>query len=280
MGDAVTGLTGLYEVEVGAGSYTVSFEECVPGALVSEWWDDKGSQGAADGVVVSGGVVTSGIDAQLDFGVLCDGLKPTLWGTWGPDVLVGTPGPDVILGLGGKDLLSGLGGADILCGGNGDDVLAGGAGDDDLFGGAGIDTADYSSAPFGVVVDLALGVSAGGDGSDSISGVENVTGSDYDDELSGDSGPNVLRGRPGFDDLDGRGGDDSLNGGSQDDFLTGGPGDDALIGGNGIDVADYSGAAGSSNGEPRDGYRNRSVQGFAVGHPWSGRERFWGCDHR
>ena len=135
MGDAVTGLTGLYEVEVGAGSYTVSFEECVPGALVSEWWDDKGSQGAADGVVVSGGVVTSGIDAQLDFGVLCDGLKPTLWGTWGPDILVGTPGPDVILGLGGKDLLSGLGGADILCGGNGDDVLAGGAGDDDLFGG-------------------------------------------------------------------------------------------------------------------------------------------------
>ena len=77
-----------------------------------------------------------------------------------------------------------------------------------------------------------------------LSGVENVTGSDFDDVLLGDDGPNVLRARIGVDLLDGRGDNDVLHGGSGDDLLAGGPGDDTLVGNNGVDVADYSSAPG------------------------------------
>lgn len=65
----------------------------------------------------------------------CDGLRATVVGTAGDDVLRGTPGRDVVAGLDGDDRLLGLGGDDVLCGGAGADVLEGGAGNDRLLGG-------------------------------------------------------------------------------------------------------------------------------------------------
>ena len=69
----------------------------------------------------------------------CDGLKATVVGTPGDDVLSGTSGRDVIVGLGGDDQISGGGGNDVICGGDGDDKLVGAAGNDLVLGEAGND---------------------------------------------------------------------------------------------------------------------------------------------
>jgi Ca2+-binding RTX toxin-like protein len=98
-----------------------------------------------------------------------------------------------------------------------------GAGADTLTGGTGTDSADYSASVGGVTVDLAAGTGLGGDAQgDSLSGIENVTGSGQADSLSGDGAVNVL------------------SGGGGDDVLAGGAGGDTLAGGGGTDRADYS----------------------------------------
>jgi serralysin len=66
----------------------------------------------------------------------CNGLKPTILGTSGPDVIQGTSGDDVIVGGAGRDRIDGGGGNDTICGGRGKDVLIGGTGNDVLIGGA------------------------------------------------------------------------------------------------------------------------------------------------
>jgi Ca2+-binding RTX toxin-like protein len=66
---------------------------------------------------------------------------------------------------------------------------------------------------------------------DWIKGVENVTGSKFNDYLWGDAGNNVLKGGDGDDFLDGHDGADILEGGAGADYLTGG--------GGGNDTASY-----------------------------------------
>jgi Ca2+-binding RTX toxin-like protein len=110
----------------------------------------------------------------------CDGLKPTIVGTPGDDILYGTDGPDVVVGRAGNDTLHGGAGADHLCGNEGDDALHGGGGGDQMIGGAGDDT---------------------------------LHGGGGDDTLHGGDGDDTLHGGAGDDDLFGSGGDDSLDGG-------------------------------------------------------------------
>jgi Ca2+-binding RTX toxin-like protein/carbon monoxide dehydrogenase subunit G len=125
-------------------------------------------------------------------------------------------------------------GNDTLDGGAGNDTLIGGTGADTLIGGTGINTADYSTSANGVNVNLATNVNTGGDAQgDSLSGIENVTGSNYNDALTGDSNDNTLTGGAG---------NDTLVGGAGNDTLIGGAGNDTLVGGPGIDTADYSSA--------------------------------------
>jgi len=123
------------------------------------------------------------------------------------------------------DTITGDADANELAGGEGDDLLVGRGGADTLKGGAGTDTASYAGSIAGVTVDLAAGSGAGGDAEgDIVEQVENVTGSDYADTLTGDVDDNVLKG------------------GSGDDVLVGGGGADTLDGGEGIDTASYAGA--------------------------------------
>ena len=63
---------------------------------------------------------------------------------------------------------------------------------------------------------------------DSISGFENLTGSRYDDMLTGNSSANVIKGGSGDDILDGNGGADTLEGGPGADTFTGNNQDDFL----------------------------------------------------
>ncbi|WP_193227608.1 cellulase family glycosylhydrolase [Aureimonas psammosilenae] len=123
------------------------------------------------------------------------------------------------------DVLTGDGLSNTLDGGAGNDTLEGGAGSDTLIGGAGLDTASYSRSQAAVMIDLSTGLLSGGDAfGDVLVGIENLTGSAFDDTLTGDAGANVL------------------DGGAGNDLLSGGAGADTLIGGAGVDTASYAGS--------------------------------------
>lgn len=114
-------------------------------------------------------------------------------GTSGNDILIGTAEADSISGLGGADTLFGLGGNDTLDGGAGWDLLIGGADADALDGGSGIDTASYAGSLAGVTIKLWNGTGTGGNAEgDSLTSIENLIGSDFDDTFSGDNTDNYL----------------------------------------------------------------------------------------
>lgn len=155
-----------------------------------------------------------------------DAMHNILSGGEGHDLLAGGLGNDTLEGGAGQDVLRGGEGFDRLLGGSGDDTLIGGSGEDVLIGGDGIDTVAYYDSPTGVVVDLynqevrntvyadrtfeQTGIAAG----DVFGGIENVIGTDSNDEIYGDQGDNLLQGRDGNDVLRGRRGDDVMEGGA------------------------------------------------------------------
>ena len=122
-----------------------------------------------------------------------------------------------VTGSSGADTLTGDGSANVLDGAGGNDRLRWLAGADRLAGGAGTDTVDYAtffaaSGRIGVVVNLATG-EATGDGFDSLSLIEDVDGSSFNDRLIGSGQANRLRGADGRDSITGAGGQDRLRGG-------------------------------------------------------------------
>jgi Ca2+-binding RTX toxin-like protein len=182
-------------------------------------------------------------------------------------------GNDSIVSGAGDDLLLGGAGNDSLHGGAGDDTLDGGAGDDSLDGGTGVDTASYADAAAGVNVSLMFAGPQNtlGAGTDTLTNIENLTGSAFDNTLEGNGGDNVLDGGQGVDtvsyanaasgvvvslllsapqntvgagidtlrsftNLTGSAHDDVLTGSGQDNVIIGGGGDDTLIGGRGADT--------------------------------------------
>jgi Ca2+-binding RTX toxin-like protein len=175
-------------------------------------------------------------------------------GTAGRDVIIGLAGNDVLNGLDGDDSLFGLDGNDNLFGGAGNDELTGGLGNDRLDGGGGIDTADYSdddlpfpSATSGVTVNLTLAgaQNTGGAGIDTLVSIEHLSGTRFNDSLTGNAVNNNLWGQNGNDTLSGGAGDDQLYGGEGNDVLDGGIGDDLFYGEEGIDTVSYSTATAS-----------------------------------
>lgn len=173
------------------------------------------------------------------------GVRCTIVGTRGPDVLKGTPGRDVICSLGGNDRIDGRGGNDIVDGGPGNDRVTGGPGSDRLYGGSG---SDYVNGQGGTDLidggpahDRLLG-DAGNDRIDGAGGNDDVSGGTGDDDVVGGGGSDDLAGGAGADTVDGGSGDDVETGGSGDDVLTGEGGDDELSGGPGGD--DVDGGAG------------------------------------
>ncbi len=122
------------------------------------------------------------------------------------------------------DVLSGDAGANRIDGGGGDDTIEGGGGNDVLVGGAGNDTLSYAHAAAGVTVNLALtsAQKTGGEGTDTVSGFENLTGGSGNDVLTGNNAANTI------------------GGGDGDDVLTGGLGNDTLTGGAGNDLFSFT----------------------------------------
>ena len=193
----------------------------------------------------------------------------TLLGNKGDDTLRGGEGDDLLIGggseAGGNDSLDGGAGADTLSGRESFDTLYGGAGDDLLNGGNESDTVLLQKHPdvplHGAIVDLSLaGPQDSGDGMDTFISIENLVGTQFDDQLTGNAANNRLVGGQGHDLLAGADGDDHLEG-DYDTFM-GGAGRDfiratlhghganpnhdlvEINGGGGIDVLSVSGGGG------------------------------------
>ncbi|MGJ8609637.1 MAG: calcium-binding protein, partial [Octadecabacter sp.] len=152
------------------------------------------------------------------FGGLGDDIigEETFGGSNGADILNGDEGNDILIGGNGTDILNGgadndtlFGGsdADTLTGGDGDDTIAGGTGDDmiiaglgadSLFGGNGIDTVDYSASGASIEVELESSAEDTGSGiggfaqGDTFSLIENVIGTDFNDQITGNVFDNVF----------------------------------------------------------------------------------------
>ena len=148
---------------------------------------------------------------------------------------------------------------DTLTGDAGNNVLEGAAGADVLDGGDGLDTAAYTHSSGAVRINLSNGTATGGHAAgDTITNIENVSGSRYNDTLTGDTKAN------------------RLNGGSGHDRLTGGAGADVLVGGPGNDAAYYAssaaavtvnlgtstGTGGDAEGDTLDSIENLSGSAF------------------
>ncbi|AFK53155.1 calcium-binding protein [Tistrella mobilis] len=136
----------------------------------------------------------------------------------GIENLYGSQFDDVITGNDGANTLLGYAGDDAIDGGLGDDIIYGGAGIDQIDGGDGIDTFVATDATAGMTIDLASGTTSD---QDTLTSIENVTGTTFNDTIIGDAGENRLSGSSG------------------DDILIGGLGEDALFGGDGFDYASY-----------------------------------------
>ena len=134
------------------------------------------------------------------------------------NVFFGGAGSDTLTGYAGSDTLVGGPGNDTLLGGEDDDVLQGDEGDDILDGGSGTDMAFYAYNTTAIYVDLEQSNANADDSYDGVSiayndtltGIEDVTGTNFDDVLKGDSSSNDLHGLLGNDDLYGRGGADTF----------------------------------------------------------------------
>ena len=157
---------------------------------------------------------STAINDMRDAGINGDDLQ-TL--TAGDDTFNGTAAGELVEAGAGNDTLYGGAGDDFLFGQDGNDTLVGGSGSDHLSGGLGTDTADYSASASGVSIDLAAGTGTGGDAAgDTLSGIENVIGTSFDDTFRGNDASNVFTGGDGNDTfiIGDMAGNDTLYGGT------------------------------------------------------------------
>lgn len=230
-------------IDGGSGTDFVDFSSSQEGVTV----DLVANTGVAVNIEAITGSDTGDDHIRLDAAdnrTLAGGGNDTLMGEDGNDTLFGQSGNDSLSGQGGRDSINGGSGddtldggddTDFLDGGNGDDLLIAGRGFNTLFSSAGNDTFDGSADNFdtvnflsetgGVTVDLDAGTGTDGTGGrDSFIDIEEISGSHFDDSITGDGDSNVLFGHDG---------DDTLSGGSGNqqasEFLDGGAGNDVLI---------------------------------------------------
>ncbi|MEO0750304.1 MAG: M10 family metallopeptidase C-terminal domain-containing protein [Pseudomonadota bacterium] len=191
----------------------------------------------------------------------------------------GTRFADNITGNNGDNILKGRGGKDTLNGANGNDRLEGGAGADNLNGGGGKrDTASYRDSDGGVSVNLHTGTARQNDAvGDRFTGIEDLRGSDFEDNLTGTNTRNELYGFDGRDVLKGKGGQDFIKGGSGNDIILGGRGADEIVGGQGN--ADWASYASAPSGVSVNLATGKGFRGDAEGDTLAGIERLRGSDH-
>jgi Ca2+-binding RTX toxin-like protein len=247
--DTIIGTTGNNTILAGAGNDTIVSKE----SSISGYDDINGGSGDRDLLTYEGLGTNSSITIDLsntsvqDTGsgnikvvgiedVYGDNQNDKLTGNESNNILKGNEGDDTLIGNGGidslyggigNDTLNGGTGNDLLEGEEGDDYLIGGSGSDTFVGGIGSDTVDFSSETGKLKIvlaenDLTATASIGNSDRDSLSSIENIIGTLFNDEITGNNKSNSLDGGAGNDILDG--GIDDLS-----DILEGNIGDDTFI---------------------------------------------------
>ena len=227
---ATGSITGTAVSITDGGSHAVTFDGFENFTIYTGSGADTLTVGDGENIIHSGAgndTITSGnghnqiVAGSGDDTVTAGDGGNRIWGGLGNDTITSGTGNDYVNGGAGDDTLTGGGGDDTVIGGKGNDTISGGAGNDVLFGGPGIntldggtgvDTADYSLNHTGVTVSLAIGVAQAVSAyeTDTLTNIENLTGSDFRDTLTGDAGNNVLTGGLGADQLNGGGGSDTF----------------------------------------------------------------------
>ncbi len=252
-GDSMTGSAGDNVLDGGEGSDTIeggAGNDTLIGGLGADTYivDDIGD------TVVETDNNPSAMVIGLDLGSAIDSVLASISYTLTSFVenLNLATGAGGLTGTGNEldNTLVGNESANNLDGLGGNDTLIGAGGNDTLTGGLGTDTADYTGATDALVINLATltaQVVSAGQGSDILSGIENLVGGLMGDNFTGDLLNNVMTGNggndtmlasDGFDTLIGGDGDDSLSGMNNGDSLVGGNGNDWLGGGKGQDIID------------------------------------------
>src|SRR3990170_9047739 len=167
----------------------------------------------ADHFVVAGGVNLNADEESSDVDVV--GSVLAIYGRGGDDLLTATTRPRSLRGGPGDDaLVASVSGGGLLC-----------------EGGRGHDSLDYSNVECSIEVSAMFQIFGCPiwESYDVASGVEEMSGTAYDDVIEGSSGNDVLKGRGGDDFLRGRKGRDLLDGGAGTDTCEGGGGGDTFI---------------------------------------------------
>jgi Ca2+-binding RTX toxin-like protein len=261
--DVIKGGGGADFIYGGEGRDTATYEDSSSGVEVN-LKEGKGYGGSATG---------DHLDSIED-----------LFGSSYNDKLIGNGDDNTLNGQNGNDTLKGGGGADTLIGGKGNDILEIDGPEDTANGGDDIDTLVVNGKK-GMEINLSSGqmnentngagicFSYYGQnspfydgppgtqkpsphpwGPKEVTGIENVLGTNYDDDIYGNALANSLSGRSGNDVLVGYDGDDILDGGAGNDKIDGGAGTDIMSGGSDSDRFYFSHLDDSllAGGKPQD----------------------------
>jgi len=189
-----------------------------------------------DGGAGSDTVDYSSYDGALSI-VLNGATETTVYGNGAPgDVLVNV---ENLIGGRRDDYFAGDAADNAFWGNGGHDYFVASWGHDFYFGGLGYDTVDFSRIGTGLTIHQQGNgyafVSVGSTAYDTLNSIENLIGTRYADEISGNRTNNYFRGL---------GGNDILSGGAGGDVLDGGRGNDRLTGGAGADIFVFAGRIG------------------------------------
>lgn len=226
--DFLEGGRGADRLDGGAGRDTVTYDESNAGVRIT--LDDVTLNRAS---FASGGHATGDVLISIE-NIIGSRFDDRVFGNNGRNTLRGEAGNDSLSGLNDDDVLVGGEGNDTLSGGEGDDLLDGGIGSDVIDGGTAsdTDTVTFAGLESGVSLKLGNGSASGFASStrtvgavtvndiDTLRNIDNVVGTNFADQIEGNSGRNVLNGGLGADSfvfsfggdhLDGDGGTDTLS---------------------------------------------------------------------
>lgn len=244
--DRLNGGAGLDFIEGGAGA------DILNGGDGLDWLSYRESNSAVNVNLTTGSV--SGGHAQGD----------TISNF---ELVLGSNFNDTITGKTGVNFLEGAGGADTIIG----------VGD--------LNFITFYSSPTAVTINLGTNSHSGGHANgDSYSNIYGVFGSNFNDNLTGDSDDNELWGNLGNDTLNGGDGNDILDGSNGNDTVNGQGGNDTLFGSDGSD--DFDGGDGfdslsflySTSGITIDLGAGTSSGGYAAGITFTNIENIWGSN--
>jgi Ca2+-binding RTX toxin-like protein len=239
----ITGGAGTDTLVSIEGIYGSSFDDVLTGnsdanVLVGDAGNDRILGGAGDDIIYSG-VGDDYLDGgsgtdTLSFALSTNGVVALLYSA---EIVVSGEGKDQFLNF---ENATGSAYSDIIYANSTGGTISGAGGNDTLGirsafssttildGGLGSDTAEFN---FAVTADLRYSYTQYSNGSSfRLVSIENLTGSDFNDTLIGDSYSNILIGWSG---------NDTLTGNEGDDILIGGEGNDTLNGGAGLDIASF-----------------------------------------